>query len=49
MSLALHWALQVQYMAKKKESIKRKIKKTEDLPQKKKKKKSRKISRTEPG
>lgn len=47
MSLALHWALQVQYMAKKKESIKRKIKKTEDLPQKK--KKSRKISRTEPG
>lgn len=37
MSLALHWALQVQYMAKKKESIKRKIKKTEDLPQKKKK------------
>lgn len=48
MSLALHWALQVQYMAKKKESIKRKIKKTEDLPQKK-KKKSRKISRTEPG
>lgn len=38
MSLALHWALQVQYMAKKKESIKRKIKKTEDLPPKKKKK-----------
>lgn len=36
MSLALHWALQVQYMAKKKESIKRKIKKTEDLPKKKK-------------
>ena len=47
MSLALHWALQVQYMAKKKVS-KEKSRKLK-IYHKKKKKKSRKISRTEPG